>query len=215
MGFSDRCPTRATWPHYPIQQQRQSAWRRSFFGGIASPYPPGQTHRMGKVTATNSIEREFKEYIDKKGALYPRDVRYAWDPKAWHTQRVFDKAWVPHVWRCYPGRGRLASNYRQPNTVLQECARITASPRRQARANLRWCSRTLPSGVVSEGLTQDQTLRWTGQQGLHVRHGGALRRTQGVPRRETLWVIMALHAGGMGTVRSSWEKASLLLSLDG
>ena len=32
---------------------------------------------MGKVTATNSIEREFKEYIDKKGALYPRDVRYA------------------------------------------------------------------------------------------------------------------------------------------
>ena len=56
----------------------------------APPHLQGPAHAERKPPAANSIEREFKNYKDKKGCPYPRGVAYAVDPKGWHSQRVFD-----------------------------------------------------------------------------------------------------------------------------
>ena len=76
----------------------------------------------GKAPASNSIEREFKLYKDKKGNASSRDVVYAVDDKAWHTQRVFKDVWLPQVWHRRPGYegwrlGALGS-YHQPDSLL-------------------------------------------------------------------------------------------------
>ncbi|CAB1096096.1 unnamed protein product [Ectocarpus sp. CCAP 1310/34] len=77
-----------------------------------------QLSPKGKSPAANSIEREFKNYKDRKGCAYPRGMAYAVDPKGWHSQRLFDDVWVPQVWNRRPGwQGRLGG-YRQPDTPL-------------------------------------------------------------------------------------------------
>lgn len=57
----------------------------------------GKPTAPGKVPAANSIEPRFKDYKDKKGAFHPWGVLYAVELKTWHTQRVFDMVWMPHV----------------------------------------------------------------------------------------------------------------------
>ncbi|CAB1101701.1 unnamed protein product [Ectocarpus sp. CCAP 1310/34] len=78
----------------------------------------GQPTPKGKAPAANSIEREFKDYKDKEGYAYPRGVVYAVDPKAWHSQRVFNEVWLPQVWNQRPGRQGRLGGYRQPDTLL-------------------------------------------------------------------------------------------------
>ena len=78
----------------------------------------GQPKTKGKPPAANSVEREFKNYKDKKGCPYPRGVAYAVDPKGWHPQRVFDDVWVPQVWNKRPERQGRSGGYRQSDTLL-------------------------------------------------------------------------------------------------
>ena len=40
------------------------------------------------------------------------------DPKAWHSQRVFNEVWLPQVWSQRPGRQGRLGGYRQPDTLL-------------------------------------------------------------------------------------------------
>eukprot|EP00904_Undaria_pinnatifida_P011402 jgi/Undpi1/7392/HiC_scaffold_22.g09865.m1 len=72
----------------------------------------GQLSSSKKFLPANSIERGFTNYEDKKGYAYPRGVVYAVDPKAWHSQRVFDNVWMPHVWRKRPGQLGRGHGYR-------------------------------------------------------------------------------------------------------
>lgn len=72
----------------------------------------------GKPRRQNSVERELKAGKDKKGGANARRVVYAVDPKAWHTQRVFNDVWMPGVLGQRPGRGDRATNYRAADSLL-------------------------------------------------------------------------------------------------
>ncbi|CAB1121158.1 unnamed protein product [Ectocarpus sp. CCAP 1310/34] len=78
----------------------------------------GQPTPKGKSPAADSIERDFRNYKDRKGCAYPRGMAYVVDPKGWHSQRVFDDVWVPQVWNRRPGRQGRLGGYRQPGTLL-------------------------------------------------------------------------------------------------
>ncbi|CAB1099205.1 unnamed protein product [Ectocarpus sp. CCAP 1310/34] len=188
----------------------------------------GQPTPKGKAPAANSIEREFKDYKDKKGYAYPRGVVYAVDPKAWHSQRVLNEVWLPQVWNQRPGRqGRLGS-YRQPDTLLAwddyTVHKTDASTKAMAESNTTLF--LIPGGLTPKLQPCDGFVNKIFKANMsrlydhHMASPHVKRGDHGYPEAPSRglveqWVKKSWEALTADEVRASWRKAGLLLPFDG
>lgn len=188
----------------------------------------GQPTPNGKSPAPNSIEREFKDYKDKKGIAYPRGMVYAVDPKGWHSQRVLDDVWVPQVWNRRPGRlGRLGG-YRQPDTLLAwddyTVHKTDASVKKMTESNTTLFN--IPGGLTPKLQPCDGLVNKIFKANMsrlyddHMASNNVTRNDRGYPEPPSRglvaqWVKKAWDALTPDEIRSSWRKAGLLLPFDG
>ena len=188
----------------------------------------GQPTPKGKPPAANSIEREFKNYKDKKDCPYPRGVAYAVDPKGWHSQRVFDDVWVPQVWNQRPERQGRLGGYRQPDTLLAwddyTVHKTDASKKAMAASNTTLFH--IPGGLTPKLQPCDRLVNKFFKGNLsklyddHMASKDAKRDERGYPEAPSRglvaqWVKKAWDALTADEIRSSWRKAGLLLPFDG
>lgn len=188
-----------------------------------TPTPTGET------PAANSIEREFKTFEDDQGNSYPRDLVYAVEEGANHSQRVFDNIWMPQVWNQRPGhKAEEEGNGRQPETLLawdiddlhQSDASITAM------ADSNTTLFIIPGGKTPRLQPCDRDIGHlfkSAMQGLyqdHVASPDCARNNGGYPcppSRGLLaqWVKKSWDDVDADSIRSSWNLAGLLLPFDG
>lgn len=191
------------------------------------PTPPGET------PASNSIEREFKNYKDRKGNSYPRDLVYAVDEIAVHSQQVFDNVWVPQVWNQRPGgRGQgegPLGTHPQPDTLLawdSNTAHTTVHKTEASKAAMAKSNTTLffiPGGRKPKLQPCDRLMGklFTSEMRRlyrdHMASSSHVRNDYGYPDRGLLaqWVKKAWDNVDADSIRSSWREAGLLLPFDG
>ena len=188
----------------------------------------GQPTPKGKSPAANSIEREFKNYKDRKGYAYPRGMAYAVDPKGWHSQRVFDDVWVPQVWNRRPGRQGRLGGYRQPDTLLAwddyTVHKTDASVKAMEESNTTLFH--IPGGLTPKLQPCDGLVNKIFKANMarlyddHMASKDVTRNDRGYPEPPSRglvaqWVKKAWDALTPDEVRSSWRKAGLLLPFDG
>lgn len=190
------------------------------FKGIPSP--------KARPPPPRSIEREFLNYKDKTGRTYPRGVVYAVDPKAWHTQRVFDDVWMPRVWKQRPGRSGRLGGYREPDTLLAwddyTVHKTAASVAAMAASNTTVF--LVPGGLTPKIQPCDGRINKLFKENMsklyddYMASPNIKRGTNGYPEPPSRgllaqWVKKAWDAVDGDTIRSSWTKAGLLLASDG
>lgn len=188
----------------------------------------GQPTPKGKSPAANSIEREFKNFKDRKGYAYPRGMAYAVDPKGWHSQRVLDDVWVPQVWNRRPGRQGRLSGYRQPDTLLAwddyTVHKTDASTKAMEESNTTLFH--IPGGLTPKLQPCDGLVNKIFKANMsslyddHMASKDVTRNDRGYPEPPSRglvaqWVKKAWDALTADEIRSSWRKAGLLLPVDG
>ena len=188
----------------------------------------GQPSSSNKSLSANGIEREFKNNKDKIGYAYPRGVVYAVDPKAWHSQRVFDKVWMPQVWRQRRGRLGREHGYRQPDMLLAwddyTVHKTAASAEAMAESNTTLF--LVPGGLTPKLQPCDGLVNKLFKAHMSRLYDDDMaspevgRDKNGYPKAPSRgllaqWVKKSRDALSADDIRASWKKAGLLLPFDG
>lgn len=150
------------------------------------------------------------------------------DPKAWHTQRVFNDVWMPRVWKLRPGREGRLGGYREPDTLLAwddyTVHKTDASVAAMVASNTTLF--LVPGGLTPKVQPCDGRVNKLFKENMsklyddHMASPGLKRGDNGYPEPPSRgllaqWVKKAWDAVDADTIRSSWKKAGLLLAFDG